>query len=52
MILLSAAAAYLSLGNESYANDVAVYAYYMLVLGVILQIASYLKYGDGSDEDA
>jgi len=44
MMLLIIAATYLSIGNESYANDLAVYAYYALVLGVLLQLASYVKY--------
>lgn len=44
MILLITAAIYLSIGNESYANDIAVYAYYALVIGVLLQLASYIKY--------
>jgi uncharacterized membrane protein YbhN (UPF0104 family) len=44
MILLIIAAIYLSLGNESYANDIAIYAYYALVIGVLLQLASYIKY--------
>ncbi|MEM3871154.1 MAG: hypothetical protein QXE05_01120 [Nitrososphaeria archaeon] len=52
MVLLSMAAIYLSLGNESYANDIAVYAYYMLILGIILQIVSYIKYGNKSVEYA
>jgi len=47
MILLIAAAGYLSLGLENTANELAVYAYYCLVAGVILQIASYIKYERG-----
>ncbi|MEM2405815.1 MAG: hypothetical protein QXR05_11835, partial [Candidatus Methanomethylicia archaeon] len=49
MILLVAAAYYLSLGFEGEANSIAVYAYYMLVLGVVLQLVCYLKYGGGND---
>ena len=45
MALLVAAAGFLSLGFEVLANDVAVYAYYFLVLGVILQLVCYFKYG-------
>lgn len=44
MILLIIAAIYLSIGNEAYANDIAIYAYYALVIGVLLQLASYIKY--------
>ena len=47
MALLIAAAAYLSLGLENTANELAVYASYCLVAGVILQIASYIKYERG-----
>ena len=45
MILLSTAAAYLAMGMESSANDIAVYAYYCLVIGVILQLVSYVREG-------
>jgi uncharacterized membrane protein YbhN (UPF0104 family) len=44
MILLIIAAIYLSIGNEAYANEIAIYAYYALVIGVFLQLASYIKY--------
>jgi hypothetical protein len=44
MILLIIAAIYLSIGNEAYANEIAIYAYYALVIGVLLQLASYIKY--------
>jgi len=43
MILLSSAAIYLTMGNESLANKLAEYAYYALVVGVILQLAAYIK---------
>jgi hypothetical protein len=36
----------LSSGNSNSANNIAVYAFYALVLGVVLQIASYVKYGE------
>jgi len=50
MALLLAAAGFLSLGFEALANDVAVYAYYFLVLGVVLQLICYFKYGgEGGD---
>jgi hypothetical protein len=41
-----AAAGYLCCGLESIANDIAVYAYYSLVIGVVLQLICYLKYGE------
>ena len=43
-IMLMAAAGYLCCGLESVANDIAVYAYYSLVIGVALQFVCYLKY--------
>ena len=50
MILLITAAVFLALENEVIANRIAVYAYYFLVIGVVLQIASYLKYGRKDEE--
>ena len=50
MILLATAAAYLAVGMESPANDVAVYAYYCLVIGVILQLISYVRAGEDVEE--
>ena len=49
MVMLMAAAGYLCCGLEAVANDIAVYAYYSLVIGVALQFVCYLKYG--GDED-
>ena len=46
MAMLMAAAGYLCYGLESIANDIAVYAYYSLVVGVVLQFICYLKYGE------
>ena len=43
MLLLIVAAVSLSIGLGDLANEVAVYAYYALVVGVILQL-SFLKY--------
>lgn len=51
MIMLIACAGFLASGLSSLANDVAVYAYYFLVAGVVLQLASYLKYERGKRED-
>ena len=42
--LLISAAGYLAIGAEAIANELAVYAYYSLVAGVILQLVSYFKY--------
>jgi hypothetical protein len=46
MVMLMMAAGYLCYGLESIANDIAVYAYYSLVIGVVLQLICYLKYGE------
>jgi hypothetical protein len=51
IVLLIAAAALLSVGLSNEANNIAVYAFYALVTGIVLQIASYLKYGDGNAKD-
>jgi len=50
-VLLLACAGLLIQGNSALANEVAVYAYYLLVVGVILQLVSYLKYGKSEDGD-
>jgi heme/copper-type cytochrome/quinol oxidase subunit 4 len=47
MVLLLAAALLLVNGAERAANEVAVYAYYSLVIGVVLQLVCFLKYGGG-----
>ena len=44
MILLMIATGCLVYGLGSIANDLAVYAYYALVVGVLLQLVSYLRY--------
>ncbi len=43
MILLITAAIYLAYGNEAKANKLAEYAYYNLVIGVLLQLVSLIK---------
>ncbi|GEM_PF-5849317 len=43
MILLIIAAIFLALGNEFLANKFAEYAYYNLVLGVVLQLIAIIK---------
>ncbi|MDG6996924.1 MAG: hypothetical protein JRN52_13470 [Nitrososphaerota archaeon] len=47
IVLLITSAAFLTTGAQDLANSIAVYAFYALVLGVVLQIASYVKYGEG-----
>jgi len=49
MLLLVVAAALLSMGLDFLANEVAVYAYFALVAGVVLQIVCFLKYGEKSE---
>lgn len=44
IVLLLVAAGLLVMGDSVLANDVSVYAYYSLVVGVVLQLVS-LKYG-------
>lgn len=48
MLLLTVAAASLSIGLDFLANEVAIYAYYALVVGVVLQLVCFLKYGERS----
>jgi hypothetical protein len=48
-MLLVVAAVSLSAGLASLADNVAVYAFYALVAGVFLQLASFLKYRGKSD---
>jgi hypothetical protein len=45
VIMLMVAVGYLCYGLESIANDIAVYAYYSLIIGVVLQFVCYLKHG-------
>ena len=49
--LLVFSAVLLVQGYEYAANELAIYAFYSLVLGVVLQFASYLKYGESKDYD-
>ena len=50
IILLLSAATLLSLGVSYWAEQIAIYAYYVLVIGVLLQIVCYLKYKKANDE--
>lgn len=43
MMLLITCAALLAIENEKMANELAVYAYYSLVIGVLLQLTSYVR---------
>jgi heme/copper-type cytochrome/quinol oxidase subunit 4 len=52
MLLLVVAAASLVMGLEFFADGVAVFAYFALVVGVVLQLVCFLKYGKkGGDDD-
>jgi heme/copper-type cytochrome/quinol oxidase subunit 4 len=52
MFLLIVAAISLLIGFDFLANEIAVYAYYALVVGVVLQLVCFLKYGEkGGDKD-
>lgn len=51
MLLLISSAVDLSFGLSGAANSIAVYAFYALVVGVALQVASYIKYGEGAPEE-
>lgn len=51
IVLLISSAALLDTDRSSTANDVAVYAFYALVLGVVLQIASYIKFGESESSE-
>lgn len=50
LILLVGAALFVSQGKESFANQVAIYAYYFLVIGVVLQVMDYVKEGGEVEE--
>jgi heme/copper-type cytochrome/quinol oxidase subunit 4 len=50
LVLLMSAAASLSMGSESLADLLAVYAYYFLVAGVVLQLVCFLKYNKSNRE--
>ena len=43
LVLLMVTAGIYAAGNERMANDIAIMAYYLLVLGVTLQIISYIR---------
>jgi len=45
-LLLVVCAGLLIQGNSVMANEVAVYAYFSLVIGVVLQLIAYLRHGN------
>jgi hypothetical protein len=52
MLLLIVAAVSLSMSLSSLANTLAVYAFYALVVGIVLQLVCFMKYGEkGRDKD-
>ena len=51
MTLLISCAILLSTGHAPQANTIAEYAYYLLVIGVILQFVSFVKEGKTKQED-
>jgi hypothetical protein len=51
IFLLLTAAVLLSVGSSIWAESIAVYAYYLLVAGVVLQLVCYLKYKRTSVEE-
>jgi len=51
-ILLLVCAGLLILGNSVWAEGVAVAAYFSLVIGVVLQLISFLRHGEGELEES
>jgi|GEM_PF-6227396 len=43
MMMLVMCAGLLALGNELLANEIAIYAYFSLVIGVVLQLIAFIK---------
>jgi len=43
MVLLVVCAGLLASGNDGLANEIAIYAYYSLVIGVVLQLVSFIR---------
>ena len=50
ILLLVSAAVFLSEGLSSLADGIAVYAYYALIVGVILQLVCFVKYREKVSE--
>jgi hypothetical protein len=51
ILLLLTAAVLLSVGSSYWAEEIAVYAYYLLVAGVFLQLVCYIKYKRNDAEE-
>lgn len=49
-VLLLGCAGLLVQGNSALANEVAIYAYYSLVIGVVLQLICFMKRGEKDAE--
>jgi len=49
-LLLGVCAGLLIQGNSVMANEVAVYAYFLLIIGVVLQLIAYLRHGKIMEE--
>jgi hypothetical protein len=49
-LLLLVCAVLLIRGYSNLTEEVAIYAYYSLVIGVVLQLVSFLRHGDGDEE--
>jgi len=50
-VLLLVSAGLLVQGGSGLANEVAVYAYYLLVVGVVLQLISFIRHGKDSKRE-
>ena len=50
-ILLLSCAALLAGGYSTLATEVSIYAYYSLVVSVVLQLVSFLRHGEGAVEN-
>ena len=50
-ILLLVCAGLLILGNSVWAEGLAVVAYFSLVIGVVLQLISFMRHGEEAEED-
>ncbi|MHA1594146.1 MAG: hypothetical protein ACTSXX_05315 [Candidatus Baldrarchaeia archaeon] len=52
MALLITAAVFLAVGDEDFANTLAVYAYYNLVIGVVLQLVALVRSERGRSQNS
>jgi hypothetical protein len=51
ILFLISAAGFLSIGSVSLADNIAVYSYYALVAGILMQLVSFLKYRWKNDHE-